>query len=197
MDAFDSHSPPISQPLDPVAKRIIAKAKRRQQTLKQKHGGPGSPGKKATQAEVGIRIATVAKLIARRLSTNRVRGFIIAEFNLSRRMANTYIARARQYLIAQSKKSCDSFVSEAVGFYEEILRDPNSKLADRMEAQAALRQMLGLDQPMKIAPTTPDGESPYVPAVFLTNLPIEQLAALRALHLRISAAQTSDRDVGS
>jgi hypothetical protein len=145
--------------------------------------------KRATVAEVHKRVIGVAKLLVKRLHDYQIRQFLTEKYDLSSRMANTYISRAREYLIEQSGRSREEFVSEAVGFYEGVLRDPEAILRDKFMAQAALRELLGLDMPFKIAPSLPDGEA--IPATLVADMSMEELAVLRSLHLRVQAARTA------
>ncbi len=156
-----------------------------------KRKGPGNPGKKATQKEVEERIVGVAQMLARRLQVRQIKAFLFTQFDLGGRMAEEYISRGREYLIEQSNRPSEQFVSEAVGFYEEVIRNPESSISDRMNAQAALRQMLGLDKPFKLAGTTPDGEdsAPLIAEKAVAALTDQQLAGLHALHWAMQAAR--------
>ena len=150
-----------------------------------KRPGPGNPGKRCTVEEHTEHIVGTAKLIAKRLHKYEIKRFLKSKYDLGSRQAEEYIAKGRAWLLAQANRPREDFVAEAITFYESIIRDPEVDLRHKEDAQLALREMLGLDMPFKIAPTTPDGGSPYVPKKVLAEMSDDELAVLRRLHLRI------------
>jgi hypothetical protein len=177
------------EPLDPVAAKILASGELRRPRRKSRRPGPGNPGKRATVNEVQERIIGTSKLIIKRLHKHHIVLFLTEKFGVSPKMAEIYIRRAREYLVERSKRPREDFVSEAIGFYEDILRDPDANRRDRMGAQLALRQMLGLDMPFKIAPPTTNGAS-CIPADVIADATVAELAALHSLHLRTQQRRT-------
>jgi hypothetical protein len=183
--------PPTAEPLDPIAAKIVA-APHDSKPIKRAKLKPGNPGKRATVAEVQERIIGVAKLLVKRLHRYQIAQFLYDKFGLSSRMANSYIARAHQYLIDQAERPREDFVAEAIGFYEDVLRDPESTRRDKFAAQAALREMLGLDMPFKVAPTNAEGESSLLAAEVVQQMSMEELAVLRSFHLRTQKMRISN-----
>jgi len=152
---------------------------------RRKRPGPGNPGKRGTETEIEERVIGVARLLAKRVHLHQIKQFLWTKYDLGPRMAVRYIAKARQWMFDQIGRPREELVAEAVGYYEEILRDPEANPRRKDDAQLALRQLLGLDMPFKIAPTTPDGASCYVPQNVLAEMSDEELAVLRRLHHRV------------
>lgn len=161
---------------------------RRASTPRQKKDGLGNPGKRATTAEVEERIIIVARMLAARVHKHQIKQYLATKYGLGFRSAEAYTARAREWLLKQSRLPREDFVARAVGFYDDILRDPGSSTREKFDAWAALREMLGLDQPFKVAPTQPDGQRP-IPLTLVAGMSMEELAVLRSLHLRAQAAR--------
>ena len=181
----NGHSRRETPPAEPAAARSASGPR-------QKRAGPGNPGKRATATELEERTIIVARLLCARRHKHQIKQYLAAKYDLGARSAEAYIARAREWMLKQARKPRADFVAEALGFYEEIIRDPEAELREKMDAQLAIRQMMGLDKPFKIAPTTPDGRSNYIPQKILSELPDEDLAVLRRFHLRIQRQRLID-----
>ena len=159
---------------------------------RRKRPGPGNPGRRGTKEEIEERVIGVAKLLVKRVHPHQIKQFLLAKYDLGPRSTAMYITKAQRWMLDQLDKTREELVAEALGFYEEILRDPEAELREKMDAQLAIRQMMGLDKPFKIAPTTPDGRSNYIPQKILSELPDEDLAVLRRFHLRIQRQRLID-----
>jgi hypothetical protein len=182
---INGHTRCQSPPAEPAAARSASGPSH-------KRDGPGNPGRRATTVELEERVIIVARLLCARRHKCQIKQYLATKYGLGARSAEIYISRAREWMLRHVKKSRDELISEALGFYEEILRDPEAELHRKMDAQLAIRQMMGLDKPFKIAPTTPDGGSPYVSQKAIAAMSDEELAVLRKLHLRIQQQRLID-----
>jgi hypothetical protein len=148
---------------------------------------------KATRKEVTQRIYQVSQYLAQRIPKHKIKKLLSTKYGIGARQAENYLAWAREYSLEQSQRPREDHVSDALSLYERIIRNPDSTQREQMDAQAAIRQMLGLDQPTKIAPTTPDGESTLVPQHVISQLTTEELRALSELRAKILAAMKARR----
>jgi hypothetical protein len=152
--------------------------------------------RKATRKEAHQRVYEVAQLLAQRIPKHQIKRLLRNKFGIGGRQSETYLARAREYLLERSQRDRADHISDATGLYERIIRDPESTKREQMDAQAAIRQMLGLDQPTKIAPTTPDGKSSYIPNEVIKQLSMEELECLSRIRARLIAFQQASRLTG-
>lgn len=104
----------------------------------------------------------------------------------STRSIERYLARARENLLGQLGKSREEHRAEAVAFLQQAISDRNASWKDRLSARDQLTRLLGLNEPMKIAPTTPDGMQPW--KIPLANLSDEQLRLLEQIGAKIVEA---------
>jgi hypothetical protein len=126
-----------------------------------KRRGPISP--RATKAEVEERVDFMAFLLARRLPFSAIKRQFRKKFGegLAARTIASYVARAREAIIAETGKPKAQYAMESLAFWESIVSGPDATLRERMDAQREIDSLLGLHAPMKIAPTEPDGVNPY------------------------------------
>jgi hypothetical protein len=144
----------------------------------------------ATQIEVHERIRLVADMLVRRIHKHQIKRALEDKYGLGARQAEVYISRAREYLVERTNRPKDEHIAEAFAFYESIIRDPEAVTADRMRAQDALRQLLGLDAPVKVANTTADGDTVQNNInVLVQQLSVEELTVLSRVRQRLLALE--------
>ena len=74
----------------------------------------------------------------------------------------------------------DQLIAESFGYYMTVIKNPNASQKDKNQARKQADELLGLNAPKKIAPTTPDGKNPYQAAVKqLSNADLQLLANLK------------------
>lgn len=92
-------------------------------------------------------IELVADMLAKRWRKGQIKN-ALAELNggerLSRATCENALSQARALLLSRTKPSEDH-KAEAIGFYEAIIRDEDLPMRDKLAAQGALREVLGLD----------------------------------------------------
>jgi hypothetical protein len=142
----------------------------------------GTPVRKATDAEAEERTYVTAQMIAGQIPKHQIIRYLKDKYKISHRQAENYIARGRAWLVEASSLSKDEMKSVFHEFYLGIIRNPDFDkwtASHRLEAVASLRQMHGIDQPTKIASTTPEGESSVLPVGRMTTEELEFLFKLR------------------
>lgn len=153
-------------------------------------GRPGNPGRRCTKIELQNRIIFVANLLSeKRMHKGEVKRNVKRFFGVGGRMAESYISRARQYLIDRTNKPKEAHIADAFGLYEAIIRDSGATHSLKMQAQGEINSLLGLAAPTKIAPTTPDGEHSYASDEFLKQLSMDELKVLHGIHLKLRAGK--------
>ncbi len=153
--------------------------------------GPGNGGKKANNKMVAERVHQVSQLLVRRIPKYQIKRLLKEKYGLGFRQAESYLSRAKQHLLERSQRPRDDVIGEVLGTYEDVLRNPEATVRDRLEASAAIRELFGLDAPRKIAATTPDGrESAALVNFDMRGLPDNVLrrAAEATMLLRAHAA---------
>lgn len=137
------------------------------------------------------RVIQVAKLLVNRVPKHQIKKALRAKYGLGARSTENNIARAREYLIEQSGRSKEEWVAEILGVYEQALADPAGDYNQKFAAADRIRQLLGLDKPIKIAPTSPEGDGPaeVIHTFDLEALTNDELRVLRKLRGKVMDIQ--------
>lgn len=159
----------------------------------------GNYDRKPDKAELSQRIRKIADMIVRRARKGEIKRYCNDTWGVTATTAERYIARAKKQLLARTGRAAEQHRAEAFHFYENIMRKPGSGMKAirlKMEAQEAIRTLLGLDAPTKIANTTPDGTiSTDVLRAAFERMTDDQLLALSQIRQQIEAS-TKTIDVG-
>ncbi len=116
---------------------------------------------KASKAEVERRIAVTLDLLTQGKATGDIKRALNQRFKVKHRQANTYIARARQQLLEEIGIERSELVAKHYGIYMRAISDPRATIRDQLAAVKAADELLGLQAPRKVAPTSPDGGEAY------------------------------------
>lgn len=101
-----------------------------------------------THEQFEERMALATECIARRATRVQCHTLFREKYNLSWQNTDRWIRRARARLEKISAlKTADDRIREAIAFYESMIATGNNP--ERLSAQKALREMLGLDAPTK------------------------------------------------
>ena len=111
-----------------------------------------SPGRglRPTRDELEERITFTSTLLARRLYKGEIKAILKKKYGVTARSCERYLARARQRLIRRTGRSAEVHRGESVGFYESIIRNPESTLREKMSAQERIDFILGLGSAMYV-----------------------------------------------
>lgn len=114
----------------------------------------GPPANKKITEEV-IMFAEFA--LARRFTKGQVKTLLIEKFQLHFRTCETIITKARKCLVEKTGKDQQAHKDEAYRFYDSVIRDPAATVRDRLLAQQQIVALFGLQGPIKIHHSGPDG----------------------------------------
>ena len=156
--------------------------------------GPTVRTPRCTKAEMRNRIAATVQLIANRVPEHQIIRALKDKYGYGRRHATRLVSRARKQMRRRSRMPPIDLAAEAREFYEKIIRDPDADMRHKLEAQAALRQMLGLDKPSKLALTDPSGEKSW--RLDPEKLSDEELAVLVQVEERMQGLATGKEGDG-
>jgi hypothetical protein len=77
------------------------------------------------------------------------------------RTIEKYLSRARARMVDESGKTEKDLRTDSLNFYLSIARDQTADHRSRLIARERVDRLYGLDKPIKVAPTTPDGEQSF------------------------------------
>lgn len=150
--------------------------------------------RKATNKEVRERVLLTAQMIARRLHRHEIKRILLERHGIRHRQAAEYIARARAHLIERTNRPREDHIAEAFALYEGVIRSPEESTKEKMAAQQAIVELLGLAAPVKVAPTDPTGTGPVtVIHKIVEGLTTEELLVLSKIRQKSMAARASDQ----
>lgn len=119
------------------------------------------PRERATKAEMAERTAYCERMLIEGYRKGEIKRFFKRQWGLSASQIEKYIRRARDNLVQALDCSREELIADAYGYYMQILHDKNADANVRLKARQSADRLLGLRAPIKIAPTTPDGDEPY------------------------------------
>jgi hypothetical protein len=111
------------------------------------------------------RIERTAQMVVRRLYKGEIKRFLRARYGASARTCENYLARAREMLLTQSGRPKNLHVSDAMGFYESVIRDSTSTFMEKLVAQQSIDRLLGLAAPTTHRLTGADGGSVVIKVI--------------------------------
>ena len=91
------------------------------------------------------RIELCRKLLATRVSEYDVERAAANQFGVSRRMAQRYLAAAKQGMLDAAGRSYAEHRAEAYAWYCSLIGGKDIKVADQLKAQERIEKLLGLD----------------------------------------------------
>lgn len=109
---------------------------------------------KSTNKEMEGRVTKVASLMCNGLLRTQIHELCKREWGVGWRMAERYMARAREMLKSEVSKERADLVAGAVGYYMGVIRTPGVETRDKLKARERLDALLGLDMPSKSEVTT-------------------------------------------
>jgi hypothetical protein len=135
---------------------------------------------KAPRITVTARVHTVLRLLISGAGYSEVRQYATDQnWKLSERQLRRYMEAANRLFVEAVERNRDQLLGRHLlqrrALYARALKNGDVKTALQvLQDEAAL---LGLYAPVKVAPTTPDGQQPFRLAV--AHLSVEELRALR------------------
>lgn len=142
-------------------------------------GAERTSPKQPTAEEEQEREDFAYELLSRCLHKSQIKKEFIKRYEVKPRTVERYLSRARMRLAAAAQIGRDELRAESLSFYLSVLRDQTASHRDRLLARERVDRLFGLDTPIKIAPTSPDGNQPYA-SLSKPELIAELLAKLQS-----------------
>jgi hypothetical protein len=140
---------------------------------------PGVNGR-ATADEIRLRVGACRRMIEEGKTKSFIYQAFHAKLGLSSSTVKNYIELARRQIREDICRSEEELVGFAHYTLTKIMADAEAKNSDRIRATMAFMRLHGLEKPIKIAPTNPEGDKPYLADArsAVEHLTVEQLQAL-------------------
>ena len=123
-----------------------------------KNTGPGKPsGIKSTDEEIKRMVQQCVELIALRRTKHEIMAAMCRQYGVSARTAEEYTSRARLLMEERANRPKKDFVQEAIGLYENVIKDAQAPRRERLIAQMGLNELLGLNAPKRAEISGPEG----------------------------------------
>jgi hypothetical protein len=119
------------------------------------------PLKRPTEEEEQEREDFAFELLSRCLHKSQIKKQFIARYEVTARTVEKYLSRARERMVAEARQGRDDLRAESLSFYYTILRSGEATPREKISARERIDRLFGLDMPIKIAPTSVDGEKSY------------------------------------
>ena len=149
-----------------------------------------------SESEMRERLEQVALCLAKGWKKSEINRVLCEKWDISSRTMETYLSRARGILAEwwnfyQGSDSRIELLAQVATVHQDIMTSVESSDKDRIAAAIALSKLFGLDAPVKIAPTTPDGMEQF--RIAISDMSEEQLAITRTITKRIKEAAAASR----
>lgn len=113
--------------------------------------------KKATVQEAIDRTDFACTLLRKGLVKWMVKQGVAGRYNISPKMAEVYIGRARKSLLEESGRPANEHRADAYAFYKGMVENPKLPPLTRLRAQELTVKLLGIEGPIKVAQTDTQG----------------------------------------
>lgn len=143
------------------------------------------PYTRPTRQQQQDQIELTRKLIAQGQSKGDIKRALYAAYNVSPRTVERYLARAREFLLAESQRPQPEHRSESLAFYHQILTDKDATPIVKLKARERIDKLLALELPQKLTFTDPTGDNPLtirLEASTMESLPDDELQKLAAAY---------------
>lgn len=144
-----------------------------------KAGRPRKRGRDtASNEEFAQRIEFAALLLGRDVPSSQAKQQLVAKYSVTVRMAEIYIAQARDLLVEWSGRTREEHFLESVSFWKSVVQAPGSSMADRMRAREKLDELYHLAKAREVA------EPPKIHIHEVVVRSREEASAMRLLESR-------------
>ena len=113
--------------------------------------------KKATVQEAIDRTDFACTLLRKGLVKWMVKRGVAGRYNISPKMAEVYIGRARKFLLEESGRPANEHRADAYGLYVTMIENKSLPPLTRLRAQELMVKLLGIEGPVKYAQTDTQG----------------------------------------
>jgi hypothetical protein len=99
--------------------------------------------RRRTKEEQRKIVEEVASYLGERLRAHEIVQVLKLKHGLEKRHAMRYVAYARELLLKRSNRPPETFLADALAFYENIIRDPKHDITIKVVAQNELLKLFG------------------------------------------------------
>jgi hypothetical protein len=114
--------------------------------------------RRPTRTQLKERVAYVIWLIDRRAHKHEIFALLKRRYGVNARTCETYVARAREKLLARAGTTREEQRLLAYAFYESVVRDTDATLTEKVMAQARIDTIF-----LGVKPSRPLRRSPLRP----------------------------------
>ena len=139
----------------------------------------GGGGHRITMKDQRRRVEQVEICLAEGWTIPEINIALSTAWGVSRKSVSRYLSKARNNLATALGETRESHRARSLHFYRQVLQNPSAKVNQKLDAQKQIDRLLGLTQPIMIAPATPEGKSLLEAARELTEEQAWALASLR------------------
>ncbi len=114
-------------------------------------------GSKSLSEENQIRVAEARSMLEAHYHKGDIKSHLIQRFGITRPTAERLITAAREEILLELRDVKEWARAKSLSVYQAIIRDETTPVRDRIKAQIAIDQLLGLREPTKVAMTDTAG----------------------------------------
>ena len=139
----------------------------------------GGGGHRITAIELRKRVEQCEICLSQGWLIPEVMSNLAIAWNVSERSVERYLSQAKKNLNDAVVETRQEQRARALHFYRQVIQNPSAKINQKLDAQKQIDRLLGLTQPIMVAPATPEGKSLLEAARELTEEQAWALASLR------------------
>lgn len=118
---------------------------------------PSAAPIKPTKAEHAQRVNLCRQMVGQAYHDGEIKRLVSQKYNISPRSVERYIKRARDQIIAELGIPKVELRAQSAEFYRSVAHDAKQKTRDRLRARERIDKLYGLDSPIMVSPTDPEG----------------------------------------
>jgi len=114
-------------------------------------------GRKSLSQENQARVAECRQMLEAHYHRGDIKRHLMERFSITRATADRIIAAAREDILRELSEAKDWWRAKSLATYAAVIRSEDASHRDRIRAQIAIDQLLGLREPTKVAMTDSAG----------------------------------------
>lgn len=139
----------------------------------------GGGGHRITATELRKRVAQCEICLSQGWLIPEVMSNMAIAWGVSERSVERYLSQAQRNLDVAVAETRQEQRARSLHFYRQVLKNTKATISQKLSAQKQIDRLLGLTQPIMVAPATPEGKSLLEAARELTEEQAIALASLR------------------
>ena len=114
---------------------------------------PAPKTNRGTSEENQARVAEARAMLESHYHKGDIKSHLIQRFGIARPTAERLITAAREEILLELRDVKEFARAKSLSVYQRIIRDESTPVRERIKAQIAIDQLLGLREPTKVAMT--------------------------------------------